>query len=59
MTQNEIIFGPVNLQYKPHFFVKRLNIEIVHLDSIKLKVNDETELKKINERISLIKEVLS
>lgn len=58
LSEEQMTFGPVNLRFKPHYFIKKLNMEVVHLDSIRTNIKDPIELKRIDERITSIKEVL-
>ena len=58
LSNKEIIFGPVNLSKKPHYFIKRLEKEYNYLKLILKNVENELESAKLKERITLIEEVL-
>jgi len=58
LSEIETQFGPVNLRFRPHFFIKKLNIEIVKLESIYDSIPDAVEQERVAKRIELLKEVL-
>lgn len=58
LTQDQIDFGPYNILYKPHFFIKKLNQELIQLEYVKTKINDKNELESVDARIRKIKELI-
>ena len=51
-------FGPINLQTKPHYFLKRLNKEQNNLKRILTTLTEESHRISVTARLKLIEEVL-
>ena len=58
LTDEEIEYGPLNLIYKPHFFIKKINQEIIQLDYILTQINDPKKIKIVTTKLSRLKEFL-
>jgi tRNA (adenine22-N1)-methyltransferase len=58
LTEKQVMFGPLNLEYKPHFFIKRLEKELNKLSKVLPNISNVVEKEKALNRINLIKEVL-
>ncbi len=58
LTGKEITFGPVNIKTKSVYFKRRLQKELDYLCIVVKNVENVDEMRKIKERIMLIKEVL-
>lgn len=54
----EMLFGPVNLKMKSHYFVFRIQKEIERLNSLLNKVNDIERVKEIESRLVSLEEAL-
>ena len=57
-TQLQIVFGPVNLKEKPHFFVKRIEEELERLNKLLLSISLVDRRIAIKARIVLLEEAL-
>jgi tRNA (adenine22-N1)-methyltransferase len=58
LTKNEIIFGPVNMVRRPHYFLERLTKEKDYLYRIIENVENDEEKAVLTNRLSQIEEVL-
>ena len=58
LSDEQIEYGPFNLTYKPHFFIKKINQEIIQLEYILTQLNDLEKIEKVNTKLSRVKEFL-
>ncbi len=54
----ELMFGPVNLKVKSHYFILRIQKELNRLNSLLKELNDSERLSEIEKTIALLKEAL-
>ena len=54
----EMIYGPINLRDKPHFFVKRIEKEINRLMTLLPQISSNERIIAIKARILLLEEAL-
>ena len=59
LDEKQTLFGPINLQSKPHFFIKRLRKEHEYLKIVLQNVNDKSQVSELQKRCELIEEVLN
>jgi len=57
LTDKEIEFGPINLIQKPYYFIKKVQRELDHLQSILNNIEQPEERLKVESRIQLLQEV--
>jgi len=57
LTEMEIEFGPVNLQQKPFYFIKKITQELEHLKRILPNIVAPPERQKVEQRIQQLEEV--
>jgi len=58
LTENEILFGPVNMSRKPYYFVKRLTKEKDYLKLVIENIENDEEKIALVKRLKQIEEVL-
>ena len=58
LSEKEILFGPVNIVRKPHFFVERLTRERDYLKLVISNIEHDDEKANLVKRLSQIEEVL-
>lgn len=59
LTKQEVLFGPVNLKEKTHFFKEYYKKELKNYESILTQIEQAKDKKPIQQQITEIKEVLS
>jgi tRNA (adenine22-N1)-methyltransferase len=58
LTDIEILYGPINLQLKPHYFIEKLKKELEYLEIVIKNTSDLNKQNEINRKIDFIKEAL-
>ncbi len=58
LNELEIKFGPYNVKNKPYYFKKKINKEIIVLESIINKITNLSEKSAIQDKINVLKEVI-
>ena len=58
LSEKEILFGPVNIVRKPHFFVERLSREREYLKLVISNIEHDNEKANLVTRLNQIEEVL-
>jgi len=58
LNDDQITFGPINLESKPHYFIKRLTKEYDYLKLVLKNVEKKEEMIKLQARLNQIEKVL-
>ena len=57
-TDIELVFGPVNLRQKPHFFLQKINKELSYITTVINNLDDPKEHPDLLTRQQLLKEAI-
>lgn len=57
-TENELLFGPINLTQKPYYFVKRIEKEVSKLKKALPNITSESKIIEISSKIKQLEEVI-
>lgn len=58
LTEEEILYGPINLKQRPFYFLKKIQQEIIQTEYVITKVTDEQEKTQLNTKLNKLKEML-
>jgi tRNA (adenine22-N1)-methyltransferase len=58
LTEDEILYGPVNIKQKPFYFLKKMNQEIIRTEFILSQKTDDTDRQILEHKLAKLKELL-
>ena len=58
LTEDEIMYGPVNLKQKPFYFLKKMNQEIIRTEFILAQKTTDSDKQSLEHKLAKLKELL-